>query len=421
MTVRERNLLVIFLGIAGVFGGLLVFHSWFYAPLQEYNQTITQLGLDVEQKQNEVLAVQMEKKRQQKLRVRSLPASPDQASAEYAKWLYPALQKSGLREITLQPPAAASLKPLPAAQQGKKHGHLVLAYNVRARADLASVVRALRAIKEAPILHRVKSLSVAPTDQAGRVNVQMTLEAMIVNKAGATQPFLSDPADDVRLIALETAAGLRGAPLGWAAAPFRVAQIAIKAQVKEEQLARNYEAIAGKNVFIGAIEIFEEEYDPGLDMREFVHLTHLDPTNKEAFLRNRLTGPGEIRLRAIPRSGYDTFRIMDEEFERVQVHGKVLRIDQRDLYFQVSDFVYAFHIGQTLKEAMRWPLSLDQMDTLELTALFDDSFAEVSAVPASKKGGPAKGKGMPTKGGGNPQKGGKKGFGGFGGFMPKTR
>jgi hypothetical protein len=419
MTVRERNLLVVFLGIAGVFGGLFVFHAWFHAPLQEYDQTIDQLKLDVQDKENTVLAVQLEKKRQEKLRARSLPASPDQASAEYARWLYPALQKSGLREITLQPPAAASLKPLPAAQQGKKHGHLVLAYTVRARADLASVVKALKAIKEAPILHRVKSLSVAPTDTAGRVNVQMTLEAMIAHKASATQPFLSDPADDLRLIALETAAGLRGAPLGWAAAPLRVAQLAIRKQVKDEQLARNYEAIAGKNVFIGAIEVFEE-YDPGLDMREFVHLTHLDPTNQEAFLRNRLTGPGEIRLRAVARSGYETFRIMDEDFERVQVHGKVLRIEQRDLYFQVSDFVYAFHIGQTLKEAMRWPLSLDQMDNLELTALFDESFAEATA--ATPKKAPAKGgKGVPTKGG-NPQKGGgKKGFGGFGNFMPKTR
>jgi hypothetical protein len=418
MTVRERNLLVVFLVIGGVFGGALAFHSWFYAPLQEYNQTIAQLELEVMEKKNQVLEVQVEKKRQEKYRVRSLPASPDQASAVYAKWLYPALQRAGLREITLQPPAVASLKPLAAAQQGKKHGHLVLAYTVRARSDLGSVVKALRAIKEAPILHRVKSLSVAPTDQ-GRVNVQMTLEAMIVHKAGSTQPFLSDPGDDLRLIALETAAGLRGAPLGWAAAPLRVAQLAIKAQVKDEQLARNYEAIVGKNVFIGAIEVFDEPYEPGLDMREFVHLTHLDPTNQEAFLRNRLTGPGEIRLRAVARSGYDTFRIMDEEFERVQVHGKVLRVDQRDLYFQVSDFVYAFHIGQTLKEAMRWPLSLEQMDNLELTALVDEAFAEATAAPASK--GPAR-KGAPTKGGGgNQQKGGKKGFGGFGNFMPKTR
>lgn len=416
MTVRERNLLIVFLVLGGVFGAALVFHSWFYAPLQEYSQTIAQLELDVMEKKNQVLEVQVEKKRQEKYRVRSLPASPDQASALYAKWLYPALQKAGLREITLQPPAVASLKPLPAAQQGKKHGHMVLAYTVRARSDLGSVVKALRAIKEAPILHRVRSLSVAPTEQ-GRVNVQMTLEAMIVHKASSTQPFLSDPGDDLRLIALETAAGLRRAPLGWALAPLRVAQLAIKAQVKGEQLARNYEAIVGKNVFVGAIEDIVVPYDV-LDMREFVHLTHLDPTNKEAFLRNRLTGPGEIRLRAIPRSGYDTFRIMDEDLERVQLHGKVLRVDQRDLYFQVSDFVYAFHIGQTLKDAMRWPLSLEQMDSLELTALFDESFAEATAAPASK--GPAR-KGTPSKGGGNQQKGGKKGFGGFGNFMPKTR
>jgi hypothetical protein len=163
-------------------------------------------------------------------------------------------------------------------------------------------------------------------------------------------------------------------------------------------------------------------------MREFVHLTHLDPTNKEAFLRNRLTGPGEIRLRAVARSGYDTFRILDEEFDKVQVHGKVLRVDQRDLYFQVADFVYAFHIGQTLKDAMRWPLTLDQMDNLELTALYDEAFAEatasVSASPGAKTGkGGQKGPGGNQKGpGGNfPQKGKKGGSGFTFPFGPKTR
>ena len=407
MTVRERQLLYVLLGVGGLVGAVVLGHSMFWSPLQDHNRSIAQLETEVQDKRDAVLQIEVDKKRLEKLRARSLPASPDQAAAEYAKWLHPELLRGGLRDIDLQGPPAAALKPPPAAQQGKKAGHMVLTYNVRARGDMPSVVKTLDALKKAPLLHRIKGLTLAPADSerggggAGRLNVQLTIEAMIASKAPPAQPWLSGP--DQRVVAFEAVAGLRRAPIGMGQALYDAVRIALKQQALKEQLARNYSDIARQNPFIGAVPLeVVEDVEDDVDARQFTRLVHTNPGAKEAYLRNLVFKQPELRLKAISGSGYDVFRIFNENREKVLVKGKVLRVEQRDVYFQVADYIYGIHIGQSLADALRRPLSEDQLDDLELTV--DEEFASAEAPPARKgtKGGP------PTKGGPN-TKGGKKG------------
>ena len=84
--------------------------------------------------------------------------------------------------------------------------------------------------------------------------------------------------------------------------------------------------------------------------------------------------------------------------------GKVLRIDPRDVFFQVGDDVFAMHIGDTVAEAMKKPLDVEEVEALELTALIDADFAKETAGTGKWNGGPGKSskkgntKGAPTKG-----------------------
>jgi hypothetical protein len=64
----------------------------------------------------------------------------------------------------------------------------------------------------------------------------------------------------------------------------------------------------------------------------------------------------------------------------------VLRIDARDVYFQVGDDVFAMHIGETLAEAMRKPMDPEEVELLELTALLDPDFAKETAGTGIYKG-----------------------------------
>jgi hypothetical protein len=407
MTQRDRQVLLILGGCAAaVLAVVFIVYTYVWAPLQEYNRTIADLENEVNQKETAVLMVQVEKKRVEKYRALSLPASPDHAASEYSKWLHPVLQFCGLRDITLTGPPPAALRPPPASQQGKKAGHMTLTFHVRAKGDLATVVRTLDVLKKAPVLHRVRGLTLSQGDEksAGRLNLQLTLEAMIVNKAAATQPFLSSP--DLRLVALDSIAGLQRGPVGLALAPWLAAKKAITQRVAGEQLARNYPDIARKDIFVGALPEAPQFTGEGLDVLQFIHLVQTNPTAKEAFLRNRAVRQRELRLRAVPGSGYDVFRIMDEEGDRQVIRAKVLRVEQREIYFQVEDAVYELHIGYDLAEAMRRPLSEGRMEDLEL--VIDEDFAAEAAG-----GAPARKTIKGSKGNFNKGGKGQKGFGGF--------
>jgi len=123
----------------------------------------------------------------------------------------------------------------------------------------------------------------------------------------------------------------------------------------------------------------------GPDLTQYIKIDTIVPTAKEAFLRNYLIKSAPMRIRSTPMSGYDVFRIMDEEHAKVLVRGKVLRIDPRDIYFQVGSKVYAFHFGQTLAEALARPLSEFALDNLDLTNLIDAEFAKEDDGNSKKK------------------------------------
>lgn len=385
MTLRERNLLAVLVGIAVVIGGALAVRQWLYKPLVEANRARNELIADVAQKRELIDFVRHEQKRLEKYKVLSLPSNPDQAAADYSNYLNTLLRNGGLT-VSVKGPPANLLKAAP--PQGKKAGHVVLPFTVSATGEIRNVVKTLEELKNAPIAHRVKSLALTPADPSSRepskLSLQMTIEALIVYKADSFHPYLSTP--DSSLVLLESIAGLRGAPLGMAVGPWAISKATVQAIVKREpKSTRNYGDIPNRNLFAGLLPE-PPSFDPGpidggLDVRSYIKLVHTDPSAKEAFLRNYVFRSRELRLKATKGSGYDVFRITNEDGDVVLVKGKVLRVDQRDVYFQVGEDIYGIHIGQSLADAMRRPLFLEETDELQVTQLYDEAFAsqEMSA------------------------------------------
>ena len=116
----------------------------------------------------------------------------------------------------------------------------------------------------------------------------------------------------------------------------------------------------------------------GPDPRLFVRVDTILPNLQEASLFD-LSRNKAIRLRAKAKSGFDVFRISDEATGASVMKAKVLRIDSRDVYFQVGDDVFSMHIGETLAEAMKKPMDHAEVEELELTALIDPEFAKETA------------------------------------------
>ena len=81
-------------------------------------------------------------------------------------------------------------------------------------------------------------------------------------------------------------------------------------------------------------------------------------------------------------------RISDDNGDYVFCFMKVLRVDTGVVYFQVENFVFEIKLGQTLADAIQYPLSIDRMDALDLD--WDRAWAKEQMKKYAKEKTPAK-------------------------------
>jgi hypothetical protein len=404
MNPREMRLLIalgVILGVGGV--GILVY-QWFYKPLQDYNKAISRLIRDNEQKDDQLFATMEERKLLDRARVMSLSPKMEMAQSEYGSFLDRVIYHSGLEIDDFRPIIENAEAKAVSALQTVKPGHRTVTYQIRARGDLSQLVKALDAIQKTPLIHRIRSLDISRLDVSknttDRLLITMRIEAMIVGRA---EEHADGPlAPEQRLIVMETLMALRHGPTGLGLLPWVIGPTG---PVARQSLAlesgyRQYGDIGRKNIFRGG-DLPPKEDDentepvdppPEFDVRDYVRLDTTDPDNKEAFLRNLVFKAQPIRLRSTSWSGFNTFRIHTGELKsHVLLTGKVLRIEQRDVYFQVRDDVYCIHLGQTLAEAMRRRIPDSELEAHHVT--LDEAWAEAQNKEAQQTAAAPKKKG----------------------------
>jgi hypothetical protein len=191
-------------------------------------------------------------------------------------------------------------------------------------------------------------------------------------------------------------AGRGFGPTGWG----MLAATAAHLQTLRTYADRDYSDIGRKNIFVGAIplppsetkktkEIVVDktpEITPNVNVPKYVHLNHVDPREQSAYFNNRIYKNDDIKVMVKPKA--DVFTIIDDETKFRFFNAKLMRVEPRDIYFQVKDSVYLMHIGQSLSEAMARPLAID-LEILEEEGLFDSAWAE-KELAAEKSGGVTK-------------------------------
>jgi hypothetical protein len=235
-----------------------------------------------------------------------------------------------------------------------------MTFTVMAHGGLENLVHALEGFYRTGLLHQVKNLSVQRPLTAGQqqptgLDINMTVEALSV-AGGGNRPYLL-PNVEPRLLVLDAVAALRRGPAGLALAAWAASPAGPEGPHLLARPARLYDAVAAKDIFFGRQEQQPSQEPRGEEivLTRFVHLTDITRNGRrgEAFLYDRVHNR-KTRLRAEP--GFDSFRVTDDEGEPV-VRGKVVRIDERDVVFLAGDRHYALHVGQSLEDAMRKPLS----------------------------------------------------------------
>ncbi len=402
MTQRERRLAII-LSCVAVLGGLILAYQLILRPLNDYSDNIASAKEDIDKAEKQLQAARKDKARLDRWRLMSLPGDPARpndpalATRQYRKYLSELLYKNNFLVESFNPIDT----PRAPTQPGKpRPAFTALHYNIRARATLGNFVRMLEEFQHTPLLHKIKSLTIARVENTAAarknrddvVTVLMMVEALVVS--GVERPPSNRPTNllefsksfgiDPRLGALDALTVLRRGPAAIALVPSVLSPTGPlgKQLLAAESPARTYADIAKKNIFQGPPETEKDALsNPGgpIDVSRYTYLTQITLGEKgsEAFYYIR-TSNRQTRLRL--SAGFDKFRIMDERGDNAVLSGKVVKIESRDVYFQVDNDYYAVHVGQSFEEALRTRLSPAQVEALGL----GDSSQKAAAGPSSR-------------------------------------
>jgi hypothetical protein len=368
MSPRERILAMAVLGIVVIAGLGLIVHQFYLSPLEDKNAEIAALQKEVDNKNDRVRQIMAQRPKLNLWRQLSLPANTNLANREYEKYLSELIRLSGVTPgaftVTPKPPDTKSSPTLP----GKKEPiYTRLTYTVHGYATLDNLVDLLERFYRTSLLHQIKSISIQrpialtqgqrPTD----LDINMTIEAIVLADGQKRDQLL--PVLDRRLAAINIAASLQGGPGALALVPFAIGPTGPLGPGHLATTEREYAAITGKNVFFGPPVETDRSGDI-VDVTQYVHLTDITHTvsKVEAFLYDRYNNK-KTRLRT--SAGFNSFKVQDNQGNTL-VSGKVLRMADREIIFQVGDKHYSMHVGQSLLDAMAKAMPAEKVKSLGL-------------------------------------------------------
>lgn len=371
MNPRERILAMCILAVLVLVAGSFLFVQLVLNPMRDKDASIAALQKDIETRQTRQTQILAEKPRLDRLRMLSLPADADLARREYEKYLNDLMRSNnfvaGRYSVTPRP---ADNKTSPTVGN-KVPVYTKLAFAVQAHTNLANLVAMLEGFYKTGLLQQIKNIQIQRplTTSAGQtpgdLDITFTVEALSLTGVSNRNYLL--PNVDRRQVLLDAVAALRQAPVGLGMLTWAVGPAGPLGPGNLATSERNYESIAHKNVFMGPQRVEEPREDrssPEVEITRFVHLTDITKNDRrsEAYLYDRYSNK-RTRLRS--EAGFDTFKITDGDGEAI-VRGKVIKIEPRDLIFRVDENYFNIHLGQTLEESMRKPLSGSELQALGL-------------------------------------------------------
>ncbi len=372
MNARERTLMIALVAILASGAGLYAAKRWWWDPLQDYNRTIERLTDENDQQDFKLATFQKERKKLVLARMKSL--SPDQAASEYMAYLESLLPNSGLKVEELTKSSVQKVKVVRPIPNVKEVGHQIISFTVRVRGELDQLVKAMEKMQKTPYEHRIRNLTIDRTDVAAKkdasnkLTVQMIIETLVVAKSDNKTSL--PPGFDSKSLLAPTPPD------------------------------RNYALIAEKNIFVGATPYKEpDDQRPSEDTPRFIYLAQTLPKQQTAHLRNRIYRTGEMKVIA-NKPGWDEFQVTDEFGNYVFFRAKVLKVEQRQMFFQVgqsrdadflSNSVLAVQIGESLAQAKDYSFNKSRKD-LEDDGLYDKEFEMREAAKANQEHKDNKGK-----------------------------
>jgi hypothetical protein len=396
--------------IGGV--GVYAAKRMYFDPAADYRKTIAKIEEDNQTLQDQLDQFERERGKLVLARLKSLPNVAKPASDYLNAYLKPLLRECGLTEIVdthTDPIDVKMVTPIPTV---KKVGHKVFTCTIRCKGELPQLVKAMERMRQTPYEHRIKTLTVerqstsTSKSASSALAINMVVEALVVADT-KVKPGLP-PGIDPRVLLYDQVLIRNGfAPAGWGL----LAATVMNQQLMPVPAYRDYEKIGDKNIFVGAIPVatyipsvtkdkgpLPPPPEPSVNVPKYIYLIHTEPNKEEAYLHNRVyKKPFDTKVSAKASSGYDTFRIIDDDTGHVFFKAKVLRVESREVWIQIVNHVYKLHVGQSLADAIEFNEVREfRADLIDL-GLYDEAWAakELESEKKDNKGKTSK----KTKGG----------------------
>lgn len=299
---REQVLAAVATALLLVVAGRALWAAW-QGPLTVLRGQQAKLAQEIQRKQKEIRAGQLAQQRLAAWNRRSLPSDLETARSLYQNWLLALAEEAGFEGTKIE------------AGQGRQRGEVyrALRFNLQAQATLERLTQMLCQFYTAGHLHQIRSLSMLPLKGSEKLDVQLSVEALVLPGADRKDKLCTETSG--RLAASGPSA---------------------------------YRVIAQRNVFARyrpppAVEP-PPPPPPPFDPAKYVYLTAVvDSAGKpEAWLLERTSGT----KRQLHEG--DSFAVGD-------AHAKIVRIGRREVEVELAGERWLWGLGQNLREMTKVP------------------------------------------------------------------
>ena len=331
-----------------VFAGAFLFYERYLVPLGEREAALLETQKAIDKLKEEAEKVKRQQQELEPWRKLSLPNDLNLSQLKYAEFLNQIMKQCGFTEpdVKLANDTNRSGGVGIPTERKETPAYRALSFTLKGRGDLTRVVQLLVKFYSAPLLHKIKKLSIrrpatgmqlthvkggAGMPRKEELEVELAVEAIIVSGAEDREELL----------------------------PKASAHNLARAQ-------REYLGIAGKDPFYPPPPP-QQKPDSGPDPARSIKLTMITRDEEEGCKAVLLNEAAKTMCFLCPKTGHVRFQIWNKG--RVTVDGEVIQIDEpgRKLVFSWEDRLYALPLDQTVADALLKPLTMSQMKALELT------------------------------------------------------
>lgn len=184
MTSTTKWLLVACAAVFGIYGLDRLYQGWVEEPKKDLESQRDRLSTEIEESKRVQFASQKAGKRLEEYAHRALPSDPTLARSLYQEWLLELVEKHELKSASVDASQPAPIEIKSRTKRGKRErvGYRI-DYSLRGQTTLAKLSAFLDTFRRASHLQKIRSVSLNPIGNDGRLDVSLSIQVLCLDKA----------------------------------------------------------------------------------------------------------------------------------------------------------------------------------------------------------------------------------------------